>query len=67
MKRTIPQIREDVKAITAALRVSDPSSTDYLLALDDIDRAMDETRRSDFGKPKPKKKPDPIMRAIDLG
>lgn len=62
-KRTIPEIREAVKAITASLRLTPGID---LLQLDDIDAAMDETRRSDYGKPK-MKKDDPVMRAIDLG
>lgn len=62
-KRSLPEIREAVKAITASLRLTPGID---LLQLDDIDNAMDETRRADYGKPKPKKA-DPVMKAIDLG
>lgn len=59
-KRTLPEIREAVKAITSDLRLTlyadDPTRAKTLLMLDDIDTAMDETRRADFGKPKPKAK-----------
>lgn len=70
-KRSLPEIREAVKAITSdlRLRVWDENPAEYksvLLLLDDIDNAMDETRRADYGKPKPKKA-DPVMKAIDLG
>ena len=41
-KRTIPEIREAVKAITASLRLTPGID---LLQLDDIDSAMDETKR----------------------
>jgi hypothetical protein len=50
-KLTIPQIREEVKKITAALRVGDPGSTNYLLGLADIDALVEQARRSP-NKPK---------------
>lgn len=44
-KRTIPEIREAVREITARLRLQGDLGSGYLLDLADIDALMDETKR----------------------
>lgn len=51
VKRTIPQIREEIHRITAALRLV-PELGAHLLSLDDLDQLAEETRRRP-NKPKP--------------